>query len=56
MHPGITMEKSAAGGAEMEQIALYTIAYKGLKSGSYEYDFQVDDVLFKLYSLLNILT
>uniref|UniRef100_UPI004056C8F4 YceD family protein n=1 Tax=Alistipes sp. TaxID=1872444 RepID=UPI004056C8F4 len=38
----------------MEQIALYTIAYKGLKSGSYEYDFQVDDSLFEAYDRVEI--
>ena len=38
----------------MEQIALYTIAYKGLKSGSYEYDFQVDDALFEAYDRVEI--
>lgn len=38
----------------MEQIALYTIAYKGLKSGSYEFDFQVDDSLFEAYDRVEI--
>ena len=33
---------------------MYTIAYKGLKSGSYEYDFQVDDSLFEAYDRVEI--
>ena len=35
--------------AEMEQIGLYTIAYKGLKNGSYDFDFKVDSALFEAY-------
>ena len=38
----------------MEQIALYKIAYKGLKSGSYDFDFQVDDALFEAYERVEI--
>ena len=33
----------------MEQIGLYTIAYKGLKNGSYDFDFKVDSALFEAY-------
>jgi uncharacterized metal-binding protein YceD (DUF177 family) len=33
----------------MEQIGLYKIAYKGLKTGSYDFDFQVDNSLFEAY-------
>ena len=33
----------------MEQIGLYTIAYKGLKNGSYDFDFKVDSTLFEAY-------
>ena len=40
--------------AEMEQIRLYTIAYKGLKNGSYDFDFQVDDSLFEAYDRVEI--
>ena len=39
----------------MEQIALYTIAYKGLKNGSYDFDFQVDNKLFEAYEAEEIL-
>ena len=39
----------------MEQIALYTIAYKGLKVGSYDFDFQVDNKLFEAYEAEEIL-
>ena len=39
----------------MEQIALYTIAYKGLKIGSYDFDFQVDNKLFEAYEAEEIL-
>mgnify|MGYP006354141255 FL=1 len=35
--------------AEMEQIALYKIAYKGLKVGSYTFDFKADNALFEAY-------
>ena len=35
--------------AEMEQIGLYKIAYKGLKVGSYSFDFKVDNALFEAY-------
>ena len=35
--------------AEMEQIGLYKIAYKGLKVGSYIFDFKVDNALFEAY-------
>ena len=35
--------------AEMEQIGLYKIAYKGLKVGSYTFDFKVDNALFEAY-------
>ena len=38
----------------MEQIRLYTIAYKGLKNGSYDFDFQVDDSLFEAYDRVEI--
>ena len=38
----------------MEQITLYPIAYKGLKNGSYEFDFQVDDKLFEAYDRVEI--
>ena len=38
----------------MEQNALYKIAYKGLKAGSYEYDFQVDDARFEAYERVEI--
>ena len=40
--------------AEMEQNKLYSIAYKGLKSGDYEFDFQVDDSLFEAYDRVEI--
>ncbi len=40
--------------AEMEQTRLYTIAYKGLKNGSYDFDFQVDDSLFEAYDRVEI--
>ena len=33
----------------MEQIGLYKIAYKGLKVGSYIFDFKVDNALFEAY-------
>ena len=33
----------------MKQIMLYRIPYKGLKAGSYDFDFQVDDALFEAY-------
>ena len=33
----------------MEQIGLYKIAYKGLKVGSYDFDFKVDNALFEAY-------
>ncbi|MBQ2364919.1 MAG: DUF177 domain-containing protein [Alistipes sp.] len=39
----------------MEQITLYPIAYKGLKNGSYDFDFQVDDALFEAYDRVEIL-
>ncbi len=39
----------------MEQIALYTIAYKGLKNGEYDFDFQVDNKLFEAYEAEEIL-
>ena len=35
--------------AEMEQIGLYKIAYKGLKVGSYDFDFKVDNALFEAF-------
>ena len=35
--------------AEMEQIGLYKIAYKGLKVGSYDFDFKVDNTLFEAF-------
>lgn len=38
----------------MEQITLYSIAYKGLKNGSYEFDFQIDDKLFEAYERVEI--
>jgi uncharacterized metal-binding protein YceD (DUF177 family) len=38
----------------MEQIGLYKIAYKGLKNGSYDFDFQVDDKLFEAYDRVEI--
>jgi len=38
----------------MEQITLYKIAYKGLKGGSYNFDFQVDDALFEAYDRVEI--
>lgn len=38
----------------MEQITLYPIAFKGLKNGSYEFDFQVDDALFEAYDRVEI--
>ena len=38
----------------MEQTRLYTIAYKGLKNGSYDFDFQVDDSLFEAYDRVEI--
>ncbi|MBO7265850.1 MAG: DUF177 domain-containing protein [Alistipes sp.] len=38
----------------MEQIRLYTIAYKGLKNGSYDFDFQIDDALFEAYDRIEI--
>ena len=40
--------------AEMEQITLYSIAYKGLKNGSYDFDFQIDDKLFEAYERVEI--
>ncbi|MBO5832896.1 MAG: DUF177 domain-containing protein [Alistipes sp.] len=33
----------------MEQIGLYKIAYKGLKTGSYDFDFKVDSALFEAF-------
>ena len=33
----------------MEQIGLYKIAYKGLKVGSYDFDFKVDSALFEAF-------
>ena len=33
----------------MEQIGLYKIAYKGLKNGSYDFDFKVDSALFEAF-------
>ena len=33
----------------MEQIGLYTIAYKGLKNGEHTFDFQVDNKLFEAF-------
>ena len=33
----------------MEQIGLYKIAYKGLKVGSYDFDFKVDNSLFEAF-------
>ena len=33
----------------MEQIGLYTIAYKGLKNGEHSFDFQVDNKLFEAF-------
>ncbi len=33
----------------MEQIRLYTIAYKGLKNGEHSFDFQVDNKLFEAF-------
>ena len=33
----------------MEQIGLYKIAYKGLKNGSYDFDFKVDNALFEAF-------
>ena len=33
----------------MEQIGLYKIAYKGLKNGSYDFDFKVDNALFETF-------
>jgi uncharacterized metal-binding protein YceD (DUF177 family) len=38
----------------MEQNKLYSIAYKGLKSGDYDFDFQVDDTLFEAYDRVEI--
>ena len=38
----------------MEQIRLYEIAYKGLKNGSYDFDFQIDDSLFEAYDRVEI--
>jgi uncharacterized metal-binding protein YceD (DUF177 family) len=38
----------------MEQNKLYSIAYKGLKNGSYDFDFQVDDSLFEAYDRVEI--
>ncbi|MBO5831040.1 MAG: DUF177 domain-containing protein [Alistipes sp.] len=38
----------------MEQITLYSIAYKGLKNGSYDFDFQIDDKLFEAYERVEI--
>ena len=38
----------------MEQITLYSIPFKGLKNGSYEFDFQVDDKLFEAYERVEI--
>ena len=35
--------------AEMEQIGLYTIAFKGLKNGEHTFDFQVDNALFEAF-------
>lgn len=33
----------------MEQIGLYTVAYKGLKNGVHDFDFQVDSALFEAF-------
>ena len=33
----------------MEQIGLYTIAFKGLKNGEHTFDFQVDNKLFEAF-------
>ena len=33
----------------MEQIGLYKIAWKGLKTGSYDFDFKADNALFEAY-------
>ena len=33
----------------MEQIGLYKIAWKGLKNGSYDFDFKVDNSLFEAF-------
>ena len=33
---------------------MYKIAYKGLKGGSYDFDFQVDDALFEAYDRVEI--
>ena len=33
----------------MEQIGLYTIAFKGLKNGEHTFDFQVDNALFEAF-------
>lgn len=33
---------------------MYSIAYKGLKSGNYDFDFQVDDSLFEVYDRVEI--
>ena len=38
----------------MEQIGLYKIAYKGLKVGSYDFDFKVDNALFEAYETEDI--
>ena len=38
----------------MEQITRYSIAYKGLKSGTYNFDFQIDDALFEAYDRVEI--
>lgn len=38
----------------MEQITKYSIAYKGLKAGTYDFDFQVDDALFEAYDRVEI--
>lgn len=38
----------------MEQITRYSIPYKGLKNGTYDFDFQVDDALFEAYDRVEI--
>ncbi|MBE6176449.1 MAG: DUF177 domain-containing protein [Rikenellaceae bacterium] len=38
----------------MEQIGLYKIAYKGLKVGSYDFDFKVDNALFEAFEAEDI--
>ena len=38
----------------MEQITRYSIPYKGLKNGTYDFDFQVDDALFEAYGRVEI--